>query len=229
MWINGESLQRMKIDHIPVFVLHHNKLVDRKQLLARQIEAQQIKTIWIENFLPEEIQIPAGENNIRISEYSLYLKHLLALKEQDRMGFSYTLILEDDILIPNNFKEYFELIFDQFVEQQGDLMMVGKCCNLGPKEIINGQCVYWEPHFRTRCTHAILYTLSAARKIIPYLEKELIAFDHKLNDIIHKENLKSYYAEPGLLQSSQAPWDAQVQEICKGFVDSESIVKSTIR
>ena len=219
----------MKIDHIPVFVLHHNKLTDRKRLLARQIEAQQIQTIWIENFLPEEIQIPEGETNIRLSEYSLYLKHLLALKEQERMGFNYTLILEDDILIPDNFKNYFEVIFDQFVEQKGDLMMVGKCCNLGPAETKPGQFVYWEPHFRTRCTHAILYTLDATRKIVKHLDKELIAFDHKLNDIIHKENLKSCYAEPGLLQSSQAPWDSQIQEICKGFADSDSILKSTIR
>ena len=207
----------MSITDIPIFVVHHNKLVERKQNMLLQFNALGLLPVWIEDFLPETLAIDSSEKYINKNEYSLFLKFKKALEMGVQGMHSYFLVLEDDVVLPAEFNNFFSIFFKEFVDINGDLLMVGDCCGLGTPNLILGKHVYWEPSFTTRCGHAILYTRWAAEKILPKLVSPLKGYDHKLNDIIKELNLKSCYLHPGVEQLTQSA-DPLIRERYKSSV-----------
>jgi len=207
----------MLITEIPIFIVHHNKLIQRKQNMLVQLNAFNLTPVWVEDFLPETLSIDPSEKLINKNEYSLFLKFEKALIEGIKTENSYFLILEDDVVLPKDFNIFFPIFFNEFKNINGDLLMVGDCCGLGTPNPVPGRYVYWEPGFTTRCGHAILYTKSAAERILPKLTSPLKGYDHKLNDIIKELNLKSCYLHPGIEQLTQSA-DPLVREKYKSSV-----------
>ena len=80
--------------------------------------------------------------------------------------------------------------------------MLGSCCNLDAKNISKNKLIYFSETYKTRCTHAMIFTLDASTKIISYLSNVTYPIDHRLNQIIEKENLKVAWAEPSILQKT---------------------------
>ena len=188
--------------NIPTFLLHHPALVDRKVYLEKRLQELNIDPIWITNFSPEDIDIPEDSNFKNKGEYSLYLKHQYCFEQQIKNNYQYIIIMEDDILIPDDYHEHIKTCLAEFEQINGDLLFVGICCNIKPNNIIEGKHVYWQSEFRTRCTHCYITTLNAAQKIMKHFKSKQRAADWKLNEIIETENLKSCYSEPGWHQGS---------------------------
>ena len=187
---------------IPIFITHHLPCVDRKKFVEEQFESQGLYREYITDFLPDEIDTPVCDTTTP-TLHSLCLKHELALKKMLERNCEHCIVFEDDIILNRDFKGYFNIFFPQFLDIKGDLLMIGTAFNIRPISLIPGQYVYWEPHFRTRCTHAMLFTANCAKIILEeYHVGTYRGPDHKLNDIIEKRNLKSCYLEPGLHQSS---------------------------
>jgi len=186
---------------IPIYIVHHKPNVDRKIFLEEQFKKQDLYYEFVEDFPPEEIQKPDSDT-ITVREYSLCLKFEQALKRAQSTNSEYCIIFEDDIILCNSFKEYFNTFFSQFKNLNGDLLMIGTAFNERPT-VLNGSNVYYEPRFRTRCAHAIMYTAKSINIVLDSLHKgPYRGYDHKLNDIITEHNLKTCWLEPGLHQGS---------------------------
>lgn len=194
-------------DSVQIYVLHHKPLTDRKKYFLDQLTKYELNCKWIEEYTPDSITLAPENSNITITEYSLYLKHKHALEDQITNKFKYSLIFEDDALLGENFLTYFKNVFTEFLDLNGDILMLGTALfpdrSLTVKNIIPNKHVYYNPGYTTRCTHAILYSLNAAQHVVKDLNTDLIAYDHKLNGIILKNNLKTCWVEPGLLQGSR--------------------------
>lgn len=201
-----------------IFVCHHNTLIDRKNILKNFFEKENIEVEWVENFLPEQI-----ENNydkivgtdilnfdnyqeygwkVNIAELSLYLKHKYCFETQVKNNYNIILILEDDVLLPDNFNEYISKILLEFENHfpKLDCIMLGTCCGFKSQFIEEGKLIHYGPNQLTRCTHAMIFTLECSKKIINNLYPIDFPIDHKLNKIIIKEDLKVAWAEPPIFQ-----------------------------
>lgn len=185
------------------YCLHHPGLTDRKQYLEKIFLNRDIFPIWVTFYPPESIHLPPGSAFKNINEYSLYLKQQHAIQEQLKHEIEYITVLEDDVILPENFKEYIEICLKEFISLKGDLLFVGTCCGIKSRDIKENKHVYYAPDYRSRCAHCYIVTLEAAKKIYPYLLKGQCAYDFKLNQIIEKEKLRVCYAEPGILQATE--------------------------
>ena len=189
---------------IPVFVIHHNKLTERKAYMLNQLGKYFINPVWVETFPPETLTIDPVEKRINKNEYSLFLKFKSALEQGVENNYSYFIVFEDDVVLTDEFVNDFPLILNTFISNKGDLLMLGDCCNIGVPGALKDEIMHWEPNYTTRCGHAILYTKECAEKIIPKLVSPLKGYDHKLNDVVTDLGLKSYYLLKGLEQTTQS-------------------------
>jgi GR25 family glycosyltransferase involved in LPS biosynthesis len=187
---------------IPIYIVHHLPNVERRTYVKDQFNKQDLYFELVTGFDPNEISKP-NSKTITIKEYSLYLKFEQALKNFLNTQADYCIIFEDDILLCDNFKDYFNTFFLQFQSLNGDMLIIGTAFNEKPLHIQSNVNVYWEERFKTRCAHAILYTKKAARTVVNELHNGIYrGYDHKLNDIIRDKKLKVCWLEPGLHQGS---------------------------
>jgi len=207
-----------------IFVLHHPPLKNRKSYLLNGFKTFDIDVEWVESFGIEEIKDdykkyvskkedffqgtiihPYGQyknfiKKITLSELSLYLKHKYCFEQQLKHGYETILILEDDILLTTNFKEYLNNHIKEFISKKGDMLIMGRSHRFEVKKI-NGKHIHIHPHNKTRCTHAIAYNKKCLDKILQNIDIINLPIDFKLNEIIQKENLSVYWSKPGLLQN----------------------------
>jgi GR25 family glycosyltransferase involved in LPS biosynthesis len=187
---------------IPIYIVHHLPNTERRAYVEEQFNKQNLYFEFVTGFDPSEISKP-NSDTITVREYSLYLKFNQALKNLLDTQADYCIIFEDDILLCNNFKEYFDIFFPQFQGLNGDMLIIGTAFNEAPTSIQPNINVYWEERYKTRCAHAILYTKKTAEIVINELHNgSYRGFDHKLNDIITEKKLKVCWLEPGLHQGS---------------------------
>lgn len=190
-----------------IFVCHHTPLKERKTQLQKFFTEHNINVEWVEQFHPDEIEYEYKRviGNINDSEISIYLKHQYCLNEQVKNNYEHILILEDDVHLPTNFNEYLENCMDEFMsyEPKLDGLMLGSCCGIRSKNIVEEKLIYFEENQLTRCAHAIMFTLNASKKITKKLNAINYPIDHKLNFIIKNENLKIGWVEPPILQKSE--------------------------
>lgn len=207
-----------------IYVVHHNELKERKKYLSDILKFNNVKVDWIEKYHPKDIKVqydeiisnfiqndkdeliihPYGQyknvyKKISINEFSLYLKHKYVL-EQEKDKNSIVLILEDDIEIVTNFKEFLNENLNEFENSEYDILMMGTAFNFRSKNIKPGKYIHFEPNQKTRCTHAIMYKPNCIPIILKELEKVNYPIDFKLNEIIQKHKLKVAWSEPGLNQ-----------------------------
>ena len=198
---------------------------------------------WVENFTPEEISsrydelvgikdlaidtntpgIQQGQyklyknagKKVSIAELSLYLKHQYCFEQQLKNKYKTIVILEDDVMLPDNFQDYLSNCYSEFInhEPKLDCIMLGSCFGFKSPYIKKGRLVHYGPNQLTRCTHAMMFSLDASVKIIPNLYPVNWPIDFKLNEVIIKEDLKVGWAEPPLQQASQIGKDkSSIQE-----------------
>ena len=212
-----------------IFILHHPPLVERKNYLNDFFIKNNIDVEWVEKFTPEEIKnnydnyiknydifpnihIYEQYNNyknygIKIPLYSLslYLKHFYCFEKSIKEKYNNIIIFEDDITLQENIIEYLNKNIEEFndINEFGflpDMLMIGKIENWDSKKIRPNKFTHFDTKQLTRCTHAILYNLNTIHKIYNNMFPINKPIDHKLNEIIVKENLKVSWSEPGLLQ-----------------------------
>lgn len=91
---------------VQIYVCHHPLLVDRKDYLSKQLAKYNLSAKWIEEYSPNNITVPQSKYNLSLTEYSLYLKHEHALQDIIKNNHEYGLILEDDVLLGEDFNDY---------------------------------------------------------------------------------------------------------------------------
>ncbi len=220
-----------------IFICHHTPLKYRKEYLIKFFGDKQIDIEWVEGFLPEEIEsgydqivgtkdliidsnVPGVQQNqyllydnagkrVSLPELSLYLKHQYCFEQQIKNNYNLILILEDDILLPDNFLEYINICSSEFSNHDPklDCLMLGSCFGFKSTYVKPNRLIHYGINQLTRCTHAMMFSLESARKIIRNLYPINWPIDFKLNEIIIKEDLKVAWTEPSLQQASHLNLD----------------------
>jgi len=220
-----------------IFVCHHSPLTHRKEYLINFFSSKNIEVEWVENFSPEEIvetydevigtkdliinpNVPGVQQNqytlyenagkrVSIPELSLYLKHQYCFEQQIENEYETIVILEDDIMLPDNFEEYLNVCYEEFdnYNPKLDCVMLGSCFGFTSPHIKENRLVHYGENQLTRCTHAMMFSLDATKKILKNLYPINWPIDFKLNEIIIKENLKVGWTEPSLQQASHLNLD----------------------
>lgn len=217
----------MNIDKI--LICHHSPLKERKDLLDSFFQRHNLEVEWVEDFLPEEIkpiydklvgdfiidtnaksvcqgQYEYHKNTgvkITIPELSLYLKQKRCLEIQKERKYERILILEDDVLLPENFIEFLDICMKQYNETDAEMMFIGSCCNIHVPvvDLKKGQLVYVNKNQLTRCAHAYVVNLETSEKILKHTYPINWPWDFKLNEIIILEDLKIAWTEPCIYQN----------------------------
>jgi hypothetical protein len=189
-----------------IYCLHHIDVPERKEILLKAFEHQKMNVTWVETFHPKDIDRTKLDIRHKLNDgaLSLYLKHKYVFEQQKEHQYENILILEDDVMLPDylNFNVYLEECLDEFKKLDGDIMFVGGGLGIVPRQIFPNQKVYYEPHFRSRCTHCFVVNIKAIDKILKDINIIDDAIDWKLNHIIANEKLRCCYVEPAIYQAT---------------------------
>jgi GR25 family glycosyltransferase involved in LPS biosynthesis len=191
-----------------IYICHYSKLKERKQKLINHLldnkisEYEWVESFDIDNWDIEEIKIkypslfnlnPKGLF-LKKTEISLLLKHIWIIEQVYKNKYSNCLILEDDVVLENDFIEKFNLYTSQ-LPKDWDLCWVGSCCGLHAN-IIKDLYVYRSDS--SRCTHAYMISYNFVLKIKDELKNANDAIDWFYNFLIKSKNLNNYWIEPSL-------------------------------
>jgi GR25 family glycosyltransferase involved in LPS biosynthesis len=189
------------------FICHWKKLKKRKEVLLEVLKEEKIDEYefvtdydvddWnideIKKEFPKIFELNPKGRKLKYSEISLSLKHIKIINEVAEK-YDYALVLEDDVILCDNFQEEFLKTFQQLPENW-DLGWAGTCCNLHsypPKGMriskTNG----------SRCTHAYIINNKCAKKILDELKYCNDGADFYYNYLIEKYQLNNYWFEPPL-------------------------------
>ena len=191
-----------------IFICHWDKLTDRKEELIKVLSEENIfdyefvcdydKDTWSEEEIkydfPKIFEVVEGYGRkLKSSEISLSLKHVKIIREVAEK-YEYALVLEDDVILCDNFVEEFLESHNQLPDDW-DIAWVGTCCGLHAPTS-KGKRVYRVNG--SRCTHAYAISNIGAKKVLSELKYCNTGADFFFNLLIEKFNLNNYWFEPAL-------------------------------
>jgi len=217
-----------------VYICHHNKLTERKEKLNIFFIKNNIDVEWVESYSPFEIidnyntivgvddmiidknviavcyeQYEYFKNAVKevsVTELSLYLKHKYCFEDQIRNNYKNVAIMEDDVMLDDDFVNYFNknmLEFNELNTSIGvNVLVMGKSYNFTSKIMQPNRMIHYNKNQLTRCTHCIIYNIESTKKIVKHLYPINWPIDFKLNEIMIIEELKVAWSEPGILQDN---------------------------
>ena len=190
-----------------------NYLIGKKHIL-QQFEKHNItdyEFIEIDRDELDKQNIDMFQQNYSNSQIAILLSHFYAYKEVSEK-YESALILEDDVLLSENFA----VILNQYVNQlpeEYDMLFIGDGCNLHiekykiiPNQFIYEKCLYptnWGGGGATRCTDSYIVSKKCAKKLCEYITnlsyKINLPIDWWLNIASRDNNFKVYWAEPTIV------------------------------
>jgi GR25 family glycosyltransferase involved in LPS biosynthesis len=227
----------MKADKI--YIVHWNQLKDRKKYLTEQLSIYE--PLWVDfydrNTITDDIinkyyskdkdlwynrvvnlyKDAPEYRDLKISEICNSLSHIYAINDMCKNDKQYGLILEDDVILKDNFFQKFDYYFDNTPEDF-DIIFLGTSFstqildsvgfdNDKPAIHIKPNVYVYEKHRnpKTRCVDAYVINKSACERLTSIMDNISLPFDFDLAYFIKELNLKVYWWEPGLVyQGSQS-------------------------
>lgn len=213
--------------YMKIYILHWNKLIERKENITKELKKEGLTGEFIENYTVQEIHSDKKLSKVfggMGGTASIFMKQMHALKLISE-NHDYALILEDDVFLCSDFKKRLNDYIKQLPDDW-DMFFIGDGCNLHiPDEYLkNDTNVYLKGNQdkefprsisqlqggkgATRCLDAYLVKNSAAKKIVEAFEKveniRNTPCDWWMNNIIRHYNFKVYWCEPTIAtQGSQ--------------------------
>jgi GR25 family glycosyltransferase involved in LPS biosynthesis len=201
-----------------VYVVHYTKLTDRKNKIIEQFADVSKNLHFINEYDQEELSqevlskfySPTIDDWVRKvsplwdirqhrprylnpAEISCTIKHILAIQEVAKNGDGF--IIEDDLLIKDNFVDEFNLTMKELPEDW-DVIMIGAGCQMHSKDIRPGVRLYKQSHPATRCLDSYLLSQRAAKKIIETIIPFQLVSDWEFAYHLYHHNLNTYWLEP---------------------------------
>ena len=199
-----------------IFVLHYSKLTERKQHIIEQFKKQNITDYeFVECYNKEDLTETDKQlfdtNRVKLSMISLMNKHFYAYRRIAQQ-YSEALILEDDIILADDFANKLTFYMQQLPKDY-DMLFIGDGCNLHiephkikPNINIYEKCLYptqWGGNGATRCTDSYVISNKGAIKLCKYIErltrKITLPSDWWLNNVCRYIIAKVYCAEPTII------------------------------
>jgi len=204
-YYNIEKFTNSNIDinNIKIFVLHYTPLVERKRNMIKQLSNYNFE--FIEEYdrenLTDDILHKFDVNKLKKAEISIFMKNIHTYK-QIINKYDYALLLEDDVILDENFNEEFNTYIKE-LPSDWDMVYIGTCLNIhiDNKLLKNDKHIYVGSG--TRCGDGFMITKEAAIKIINYYNSVKyidLAIDHWLNIPMKELKLKVYWMEPNIVK-----------------------------
>ena len=202
-----------------IFVAHYTKLVPRKEFMLYQFAKQNITDFeFIEVYDREDICENDAQifgNKMNPALISLSLKHHYIYKKvAESDDYENCLILEDDAILYDNFKELLDGYMLQLPNTY-DALFIGDGCGrhieddkIMPNKNIYEKCIYPEyGNEGSKCTDSYVISKKCARKLCNYINNLTYIdqpIDRWLNVAFRDTECHVYWAEPTIVtQGSQ--------------------------
>ena len=212
-----------------VYVIHYTKLSDRRKRMEDMLGLLGVVAEYITDFdqehLDEETLLQMNEDvseefNKKIkplyprispkklskAEVSCVFKHRQAIQKLSNSSSEYGLILEDDVVFVEGFKEKFDSYLLRTPDDSiasWDIVFIGVCCGMhvDSSRIKKDVVAYKIGHPSSRCADSYLLKKSAAKKIIDSSGSfPVTPYDYDLSYQIVHNNLNAYWWEPPLAE-----------------------------
>lgn len=215
-------MAHINLQIIKIFIVHYKKLVNRKSHIIRELNTHNIMNYEFIQIDRDEL---SGEdcNNFEGSitfnkpGMAIALSHFHAYKEiADK--YDHALIIEDDVILSNNFTETLTKYLTQLPEEY-DMLFLGDGCkfHIHPDMLVPRKYIYergvdpteWGGNGATRCCDSYIVNKKCAIKLTEYLSTlktkiSEIGIDWWLNNLARHYQFKVYWAEPTIVtQGSQ--------------------------
>lgn len=207
-----------------VFITHYLPLVERKTTLEKSLKDNLINAQWVEQE-PENVSsfYQFSENNwqekikpfnygttipprmLKKSELSLAFKHIQIYKRIVENNIKNALILEDDVILINNFVKNFNFYLENN-PKDWNIIFIGSGCDLRiPLEKRQKNVTaYLKDHPAGKCTDSYIINLETAKNILNSINKITLPIDFELNYLMWMNKCKVFWWEPALvMQGSQ--------------------------
>lgn len=199
-----------------IFVIHYSKLVDRKRHILEQFKKQNITDYeFIEKYDREDLQdcdTILFDMCLKKSMISLMNKHFYVYKLIAE-NYENALILEDDVILSNNFTNILNEYMIQ-IPKDYDMLFIGNGCNLHIEKckLISNQNIYekclyptsWGGDGASRCTDSYIISKKCANTLCEYINnlkcKIKLPSDWWLNVSARDNNFKVYWSEPTIVK-----------------------------
>ena len=212
-----------------VFVVHYSKLHERKSHILSQFANQNITDYEFVEKHDKEVLTDQDKSyfapNYKESMMSFMFKTFYIFNEISTK-YENALILEDDVLLNDNFVNILEQYMHQLPADY-DMFFIGDGCNLHiptqfliPNKNVYPKVLYptnWGGDGASRCTDSYIISNKCAQRLCVYINETInktkfnLPGDWWLNKAARDNNFKVYWAEPtivtqgtqtGLFQSS---------------------------
>ena len=209
-----------------IFIMHYTPLKERFNIMNNQLKKENVPYEFIrehdrEKLTEKELQI-FDTQKVKLSMCSNISKHILTYQKIINSDYNYNLILEDDVIILDNFKENLNKYLEELPKDY-DMLFIGNGCNLHiKKELLkNNKHIYLKDNksFKegakdatrscngsSRCTDSYVISKKCCQKILEHIKninenKDIINknSDWWLNNLIRLYNFKVYWAEPTIV------------------------------
>ena len=205
----------------PILICHYAKLIERKKHLLSQFENNNITNYeFIEHYDRDNISNDDRcifNEKVNDALAAVHLTHIHAYKEIEHK-YEHALILEDDIILTDNFVNKMQKYCTQLPEDY-DMLFIGDGCNhhIARDKLISNvnvykRCLFSTPtckeEFASRCSDSYMVSKKGAIKLNNYItnltSKISSPIDWWLNDAAKDNDLNVYWAEPTIVtQGSQ--------------------------
>lgn len=200
------------------YIIHYTPLKERKIFMVAQIEKYNLDAKFIEKYDRENLTDSDYnyfiKEKVRLSQMSNMRKHISAWNNLINSNFNHCLVLEDDTILHENFKnildKYLIELYD--INKDFDLCFIGDGAKLHIHKFLieENKNIYlksnypssWGGDGATRCTDSYIISKNCSNKILKYLETnkiEIWTSDFWLNHVCRTLDLKVYWAEPTIV------------------------------
>ena len=162
-----------------------------------------------QNRKPVERERNFNSYNLKPGEISLVLNWHDVAKQAVEKGFAHVMILESDVIFPDNFldllKQSMSILRDQHIEW--DFLSLTAGAGLRPYRAQGDTALGWfpaPPYYHTRTTDAMIVKTSMLKKITDTLFPFAEVLDWELNYQLTLHSSRSFWLDPPILR--QGSW-----------------------
>lgn len=193
-----------------IYIIHYTPYTYRKESICRQLKDDDL--YFIEKYDREHLTNISMYRNMKLTNISVVEKHIEAwrLIFQSTDPSNYNLILEDDAILADTFKQTLQLYIQQIPDTY-DMVFLGDGCDLhiphnlriGSSNIFlkGNEPSDWGGDGATRCTDSYLISKKCCAKLLDIVYKKPISLpiDFLLNSFCRELALEVYWAEPTIV------------------------------
>jgi GR25 family glycosyltransferase involved in LPS biosynthesis len=215
-----------------IYIIHYKELIERRKYLEEQLLKYNMKFIFIDeydrntlnmnecniiynkNLWPERVlnlyNCDIESRDLKISEICNSISHLKSFELISKSDYEYGIILEDDVILPNNFNVKIDNIIKK-LPSDFDFLFFGNSYTLEQLDISNcsksikiDDNLYKKIPGKTRTVDGYIIKKEYANKMLNEIKEICLPFDFELNYFFKKLNTNVYWHHPGIIfQGSQ--------------------------